>query len=340
MAIDATSTAMRLLDLLQALPSSGKRSATELRATLQQQGYSMTQRMVERDLCKLRERGLAYATSSGKPQGWARGSAALGLQLRDPNEALALEILASYSGHLLPPSVRAQLRERFQAARQTLGQHPNSDYARWHERVAVIPLSQPLIPPEVNPVVQRIVLQALLERRVLRVRYQARYAERAREREVHPAGLVARDGQYILVAFFGGNSQPYQLPLHRMHSAEMLAGNAQIPVEFDFQGYAHSGALGMGDGQWVRLTLVFDESAGRLFTESKLSPDQEVVIRELKRGAKRYHVTATLEDSPRLQAYLNSFGDSLISRRQRAIPAPASHKANPSIRPTRRRIPT
>lgn len=336
MAVDTASTAMRLIHLLQALPSTGMETATQLRHKLERQGYTVGQRMIERDLRKLEGEGLAHARE-GKPLGWARGQAALGLQLQDLNQALALDMMATFAGDLLPPSVAEQLRDVVASARARLGQHPNSDHARWRERIAVIPLSQPLIPPVVDPSIQRTVLQAVLERRVLTLSYRAGHSGRVREHEVHPAGLVAREGQYILIGFLAGKKGPTQLVLHRMRSAQLSSAQAQIPPTFSLRDYARSSAMGMGDGKWVRLNLVFDKDAGRLFTESKLSPDQEVEVRTLKSGERRYHVTATLEDSPRLQAYLNSFGSHLISRRQRSIPPPMPQDAAPSQRPTRKR---
>jgi predicted DNA-binding transcriptional regulator YafY len=336
MAQKATATSMRILHLLQALPPVGVESTTQLKLKLDRLGYKVTQRMVERDLRKLEAEGLAHARE-GKPLGWARGQAALGLQLQDLNQALALDMMATFAGSLLPPSVAEQLRDVVAAARLRLGQHPNSDHARWRERIAVIPLSQPLIPPMVDADVQRAVLQAVLERRVLKLGYRARYSERVREHEVHPAGLVAREGQYILIGFLAGKKEPTQLVLHRMRSAQLLSAPAQIPPTFSLHEYARGAAMGMGNGEWVRLHLVFDEFAGSLFTESKLSTDQEVEVRTLKSGDKRYHVTATLEDSPRLQAYLNSFGSHLISRRQRSIPPPMPQDAAPSQPSTRKR---
>lgn len=331
MATNATATSMRLLHLLQALPASGVESTSQLKRKLERLGYKVTQRMVERDLRKLDAKGLAHARQ-GKPLGWARGQAALGLQLQDLNQALALDMMATFAGDLLPPSVAEQLRDVVASARARLGQHPNSDHARWRERIAVIPLSQPLIPPVVDPSIQRTVLQAVLERRVLTLSYRAGYSGRVREHEVHPAGLVAREGQYILIGFLAGKKEPTQLVLHRMRSAQLSSAQAQIPPTFSLHDYARSPAMGMGNGEWVRLTLVFDQEKGRLFTESKLSPDQEIEVRALKSGELRYHVTATLEDSPRLQAYLNSFGSHLISRRQRSIPPPMAQDAAPSQR--------
>lgn len=335
MAVDTASTAMRLIHLLQALPASGVESATQLKQKLERLGYKVTQRMIERDLRKLEAEGLAHARG-GKPLGWARGQAALGLQLQDLNQALAVDMMATFAGDLLPPSVAEQLRDVVAAARARLGQHPNSDHARWRERIAVIPLSQPLIPPVVDPSIQRTVLQAVLERRLLTLSYRAGHSGRVREHEVHPAGLVAREGQYILVGFLAGKKEPTQLVLHRMRSAQLSSAQAQIPPTFSLHDYARSPAMGMGNGEWVRLSLVFDKEKGRLFTESKLSPDQQVEVRTLKSGERRYHVTATLEDSPRLQAYLNSFGSHLISRRQRQVPPPMPQDAAPSLRSTRK----
>ena len=99
MAVDTASTAMRLIHLLQALPSAGMETATQLRDTLERQGYTVGQRMIERDLRKLEGEGLAHARE-GKPLGWARGQAALGLQLQDLNHALALDMMATFAGDL------------------------------------------------------------------------------------------------------------------------------------------------------------------------------------------------------------------------------------------------
>ena len=150
---------------------------------------------------------------------------------------------------------------------------------------------------------------------------------------------MAREGQSILVGFLAGKTEPTQLVLHRMRSAEALAAPARLPPEFSFRAYAQSAAMGMGNGEWVQLHLVLNEDKGWLFTESKLSPDQQVEVRMLKSGEKRYHVKATLEDSPRLRAYLDSLGDSLIKRTFRSATPPASQDAATSTRSTHTRAP-
>jgi hypothetical protein len=97
-----------------------------------------------------------------------------------------------------------------------------------------------------------------------------------------------------------------------MRQAVATHDRAHVPSDFDFNAYAWSAEMGFGTGKLIRLEAVFDEDTGWIFEDSKLAPDQTCELRALKDGSVRYHVTATLEDSKRLDCFLNSFGDGLI----------------------------
>ncbi len=298
-------------------PGEARISAATIRERLEARGHDVDLRTVQRDLVALEQAGLA-GSDGRKPAGWCRASRLVpSLDARSESVALALVVLERHAAHLLPPSVLKELKPHLDEARRAFADRPQASFARWAERIAVIPRMQPLIPPAVAPAVLETVLEALATGLVLEIDYRARDKPEKTHR-LHPAGIVAREGEFILVAFFAGNERVYQFQLHRMRRARPTSERARIPGGFDLAAYAASAEMGFGTGQIIRLEAIFDES-GYLFEDLKLAPEQTCERRELKDGAVRYHVTATLEDSARLDWFLNGFGDGLIRRKKTVI---------------------
>jgi predicted DNA-binding transcriptional regulator YafY len=302
------------------LPSPGGSgiAAGEIRDQLRARGYDVDLRTLQRDLKTMEREGRAQSDGR-KPAAWRRGAPlSRKLDSRSDSVAVALMVLERHAAHLLPPSVLKELKPHLDEARRAFADRPQASFARWAERIAVIPRTQPLIPPAVSPAVLETVLEALATGQVLEVRYRARDQPHEKTHRLHPAGFVAREGEFILVAFFDGNDKPYQFMLHRIRRAVASPDRARVPSRFDFAAYAASAEMGFGTGKCIKLEAVFD-AAGRIFEDSKLAPDQTFERRELKDGSVRYHVTATLEDSARLDWFLNSFGDGLMRRKKTVV---------------------
>jgi predicted DNA-binding transcriptional regulator YafY len=294
-------------------------AAREIRDQLTACGYDVDLRTVQRDLKTLEREGKAQSDGR-KPATWRRGAKlSRKLDARSDSVAVALTVLERHAAHLLPPSVLKELKPHLDEARRAFADRPQASFARWAERIAVIPRMQPLIPPAVSPAVLETVLEALASGKVLEVRYFARDQPHEKTHRLHPAGFVAREGEFTLVAFYDGNTKPYQFVLHRIRRAVAIPDRARVPTGFDFRAYAWSAEMGFGTGRLVKLEAVFDEAAGWIFGDSKLSPDQTCERRELRDGSVRYEVTATLEDSARLDWFLNSFGDGLLRRKKTTI---------------------
>jgi predicted DNA-binding transcriptional regulator YafY len=294
-------------------------SASNMWERLKSRGYDVDLRTVQRDLKTLEYERRAQSDGR-KPAGWRRATPlARKLDTRSDSVAVALMVLQRHAAHLLPPSVLKELKPHIDEARRAFLHRPQASLARWAERVAVIPRLQPLIPPKVSPAVLETVLEALANGQVLEVRYRALGKDQEKTHRLHPAGLVAREGQFTLVAFHDRSNVPYQFVLHRMRQAVATHDRAQVPSDFDFTAYAWSAEMGFGTGKLIRLEAVFDEDTGWIFEDSKLAPDQTCERRTLKDGSVRYHVTATLEDSKRLDWFLNSFGDGLIRSKKTVL---------------------
>ena len=67
---------------------------------------------------------------------------------------------------------------------------------------------------------------------------------RARRFQVHPLGLVAREGVHYLVGRVSGTPAPIQLALHRLSAAESTERPVRPPEGFDLDAYIASGAFG------------------------------------------------------------------------------------------------
>lgn len=276
---DAKDTLLRQLALLRLIPREPQRRATStLLEKLREQGFSVSQRTLQRDLVNLS--GPFALLCDAQPAGnrWSyMRDAPLDLSAMDTPTALALYLAESHLQSLLPQIVLDQLAPQFNRARHHLDGLQHNDLAHWARRVRAIPNGKALLPAEINPVVWREVSTALMERRQLQIIYISRSKSEHKVLTLHPAGLVSRHSISYLIATANGYSDLRQYALHRIEMAETLDKSARESEPLDIDRYIQNGGFN-NPGTVAETELVADVSPqiAWLLGETPLSAEQEL----------------------------------------------------------------
>ncbi len=297
--------------MLRLLPRYPRKIDTAaLQQRLHTEGFSASQRTIQRDLMSLSECFPLTWDDRNKPYGWswARDAEVLDIPGIDPKTALAFRLAEFHLSSLLPISTLKDLGPHFKRAAEVLKQTRSGGLGLWPNKVRILPRNLSLTPAKVRPAVQEGVYQALLENRRMEVTYQPREAKSPVQYEVNPLGLVFRHGVIYLVCTLWNYEDIKQLVLHRIHKVRVLEEKARRPTGFSLDSYIASGAFGypVSDKQ-IRLRVLFDAEVAKHLYETPLVADQ--MLREQSDG--RVLLSATVQDTAELRWWLLGFGDGI-----------------------------
>ncbi len=311
---------LRQWAMLRQIPRYPARIGTRtLMARLEQQGFSISQRSIQRDL-KLLASLFPDLESDGNPDVpgwyWREGAAVNDVPALDPPMALTFKLAEHFLSRMMPPAVLDLIRPYLECSERVLAAVEESGLPRWAEKVRIVPRTQPLKPARVRPEVVRVVYGSLLEERQFRGRYRRRDGDVA-EYRFHPLGLVFRDSVIYLVATVWDYRDPRHYALHRFEWCEPLEERATLPEGFELENYVRSGAfeyLGTGN-RTIALAALFDAQVAKHLEETPLSDDQRMITQE----DGRVLVTATVNDSQQLRWWLLAFGPQVEVLRPEAL---------------------
>jgi predicted DNA-binding transcriptional regulator YafY len=284
-----------------------KIDAAALAHLLDDAGYAISRRSLERDLQKLSAVFPIRCDDKHKPYGWSWSADGVPFDLpaMDVHTALAFHLASDHLTTLLPEATRSYLEPHFQRARAVLDQSDGNALSGWPHKVRVLPAGQALLPPDIDRDVLERVQHALLAERRMTVMYRRRGEDEARSYQVHPQGLVWRESVAILLCTLWNYDDVVQLLLHRMESVEVSEQPRREVPDFSIEAHAKTGAVDflLGDGQ-IALELAFDPFAAVRVRETPLAVDQ--TLEDLPDG--RVLVRAQVVDTGQLRAWLRSFG--------------------------------
>ena len=150
------SAMLRLWEMLKLLPSRGTgKTALEITKALNDAGFRITKRQVERDLKELMEAFPLDCNSTSPPYGWKWVNGAStdfpGLTVA---EAISLRMVEDTLKPLLPVSVIQALEPRFrQAENRLILLSKENRKAQWVNKVRTVSPAFPLIPPAIDSAV-------------------------------------------------------------------------------------------------------------------------------------------------------------------------------------------
>lgn len=157
-------TLLRIWEMLSIVPGSGDGlTAAEITQRLEDEGFPISQRQVERDLIELAG-PVPIMPSQDRPSRWRwmPGSTRNPGNMALP-EALSWQLVADIVTPLLPRAMLKNLQPFFDLSRQRLDAiRQQTPKAGWRDRVRLVMPTQPLLPPKVKDEVLEMIQDAVL----------------------------------------------------------------------------------------------------------------------------------------------------------------------------------
>jgi len=282
-------------------------SAPDLKSILEDEGYEIDIRTIQRDLLKLSSPFPLSNKTEGRKNYWfwMEHAAVQDLPGMEPVTALAFEMAESYLAPILPQATLDLLQPYFCRAKEVLKSTTNQ-LKDWPEKVAVIERGPVLIKPTIDPVIQNIIYQGLLEEKRLQVTYKPRHSKELSEYTVHPLGIVSRHSVIYLICTLWDYQNVKQLALHRFESATLLKEKAKLIKQFNLNNYVesdHQFAYPL-NSEPIKLKVLFKMDIAEHLYETPLTVDQTLSV------ADDNHILleATLTDTLELRWWLSGFG--------------------------------
>lgn len=275
----------------------GATTSREIRERLEEEGFEISERQVQRDLRSIHEalpEDLAReSVRSAKDRWyWHRDARVGNLTGRSLSEALALTTLAGKYRHLVPASILANLDAPIERARRFLASTPQPHVRHWPDKLVAIHGPIYRLPPKTDPDVADRVTEAVYTERKLEIGYRASADDDAEEAqvEVDALGLLTRNNLTYLIT---SSTEP--IPLHRIRTARALTITVPRPVRAPLQERYWRSPLHTGMERQLKLVLEADADLTRELQEQPLGTDQRVTERE--NGSARVDVTARNDQS-------------------------------------------
>jgi len=299
--------------LLQKIPvRPAAKTASQLAMELEDDGFKVSKRTVERDLNELRNGPFAVCSDDkgvgNNPNRWFFEVSSKTHLIPAMTKQLAFTLVFARTmlHEMFPPSVLQPMDAIFQKAENLLNGKSES-YKHWQKYVRHVPRALPLIPASVNSQILENCLEALLKRYQLKISYQPRYDD-LKEYSVNPLGLIFRDGVIYLVCTLWKYEDIKQLALHRMQLAEPLEDREIIsPAGFDLDRYIETEGAFLyprKSAKRINVELRFHSNTAKHLEETPLSEDQTITVQ-----GEYCHLTATVLDSQQLRWWILGFGE-------------------------------
>ncbi len=305
MAIDKT--LFRQWAMLRMIPRHPRRvSATELTARLNELGYAVNKRTVERDLTMFETMFGLVADDRSRPYGWywSADNPSLDIPSLDDGQALMLSVVEPFIRQLLPQPVLDALSPALGSAKRKLKESFGAAHLKtWPDKIYNVSPSQALLPASILPGAQEVVGVALLRDQWLRIQYRKRGVTAAGVFDVQPLGLVTRGPMTYLVCCFRGYQKPRTIALSRLEAVDMLDETFARPPDFSLKAHVEEGKVAFGASQSATVVLRVVRSQIDLLLETPLSTDQMVTFQD-----ECALVTATLPITPDFKKWVLGFG--------------------------------
>ena len=305
-------SSLRLLLLLQQIPREPRYiSSQQLYERLDDAGYTVSLRTVQRDLVKLSSHfPLVQSDATGRGKtgvAWAfsKDSQHMAFPGMDAVTALTVSMASEHLKPLLPRQVLQYLQPWQQEAEEQLHKLNSSKFQGWMDKVRIAP-QHFLQAPHVDAEAVALIYEALLENR----QFMATYKDKA-ERIIHPYGLVQQGHTLYLLCRFYQFDDVRITALHRYQSVELLDEPVRPFPEFNIDDYLDGGAMQwlLAEPQRLKLKLRIIAWLARHLEETPLADQQSVTIDP--HNPECYLLEADVSDGMQLRRWLLSQGAGL-----------------------------
>ena len=307
-----TDSSLRLLLLLQQIPREPRSiSSQQLHERLEDAGYPVSLRTVQRDLVSLSSHfPLVQSTPTGRGKtgvAWAfsKGSQHLAFPGMDAVTALTVSMAMEHLQSLLPRQVLQYLEPWQLEAEAQLRKHNSTMYHDWMGKVRVVP-QHFLQAPQVDAESVGLIYEAILENRKFSATYKGKLG-----RIIHPYGLVQQGHTLYLICRFYEFDDVRITALHRYQEVELLDESVRSFPEFNIDDYLDSGAMQwvLPDRQRIELKLLVSPWLAAHLEETPLA-DKQILTND-PQHAERYVLEAQVLDGMQLRRWLLSQGAGL-----------------------------
>lgn len=303
---------LRHLELLKLIPrhaESGK-TTRQLAEALDDLGFDISLRSVQRDLEKLSAAFPISCVADGKAHIWfytLKEGQQLLIPAMDHQTALTLKLAQRHLKPLIPQQLKSFLDPYFPEAGKILKQHP-SRLKKWLNKTSAISLGLQQLAPKIEDGVWDVISRAIIDEQQCEVVYRPQRLKRAKTYRISPLALVIRGPVTYLLAVYEGYEDIRQMAMHRFRSAKALVDDAWVPEGFDLTHYIQQGHFGiLHQNHPVSLVLRVRPVLARILEEAPLSRDQIIEpLPDADDGAVR--VCCTLPENWDLYRWLLSHG--------------------------------
>ncbi|MCC4263331.1 WYL domain-containing protein [Oceanimonas baumannii] len=301
-------TLFRYLAMLQLIPRAPQyRATTTLQSLLEEQGFTVNLRSIQRNLEMLSNHFPLICDQSERPYRWSFDPDFKStLPAMDTATALTLVLAEEYLKGLLPQIAVDKLSPQFHGARKFLDGLQKNGFADWARQVRAIPNGKALLPAAITPPVWQGVSDALLQRQAIDVNYHSRQKQEVKQYTLHPQGLVVRHSVSYLLATVNDYEDIRQFALHRIQQLALSKSPFRPHPTFSVENYIAEGAFGYPlDKQQVQLVARVDPSVAWTLAETPVSEQQQLSA-PADDGWKT--LTATVPNDQQTQWWLMGFG--------------------------------
>ncbi|MBE0472468.1 MAG: WYL domain-containing protein, partial [Methyloprofundus sp.] len=255
------------------------KNTTTLLSFIEEAGFNVSPRMLQRDLEKLSQYYPINCDKSEKPYRWSYPAEyKSNLPALDSVTALSWVMAEEHLKPILPAIAFDKLQSQFKNARAFLEGQSHNYFRHWKEKVKVLPNGKALMPPDVDQHVWQNVTEALLLGRVIEIDYLSREKKTQQTLTLHPLALAVRDSTTYLLAMINEYDDVRHLALHRIKASQILSEQAREKPDFDFDAYIQSGVFGYPIAKEnIQLEALIDKEVAWHLEETPLSLTQQLI---------------------------------------------------------------
>lgn len=272
-------TIARQWELLKALPARGEgKTVQELLQHLQDNGFDIQRRQVERDLEEL---SACFPLNHddrnyGRRWRWI-DNARCNLFGMSQVEALSWQWVEQLLTRILPDALLQELVPYFHESARILDKSPvKPAMIRWHDKLRIIPASLPLLPPAIPESTFQVLQQALLEERSLTITHKHPSQPLEKSLTLFPLGMIQRGPVTYLVAQAKGYEDIRLYAAHRIVSAALGEEPVIRPIGFTLDDYIAQGVLHDAPPSRIDLTLRVSARMAAILIETPLADNQRM----------------------------------------------------------------
>ena len=302
-------TLLRQMNMMELIPRGPEKITTQkVKEKLENLGYKVTLRTVQRDLQELSRLFAIESDERSIPYGWHWKKDAKGYEspAMDPVQALTFSLASQYLEPLMPKASFKRIEIFFDRAEQVLLGSEKSNLSRWRKRVKVIPENLRFKEPKINFEIRQKLYRAVYEGCQITTNYRKRGASVADERVMHPLGIVIKGSMHYLICMMDEDPiTPRYLPLQRFEKVDLLDRKITEPKGFNLDKFIHENNLGYAfSDKLYTFEAIFDRTMAFHLIETPLNSSQK--HKELPDN--KLLIQARVPDTLQFEQWLMSFG--------------------------------